>query len=146
VRLQLGKAARALASAIAQDPSHRQLGVVVQDRARHPTEEAEGGDVPVQESFGALGRVGSDETRIRVGQVEAEEVDGLPHTPDHRNCLTKVDLGMAGRMDEGNEHLLGAGLLLAHVVLHGGVATRKAVLVTQALIDPLGRVALLRRR
>src|SRR4051812_46892751 len=46
-------------------------------------------------------------------------------------------------MDEGNEYLPSAGLLLAHIVLHDGVAAHIAVLVPQALIDPLGRVALL---
>src|SRR5215207_9189401 len=47
VRLQLGKAARALPLAVAQDAGHRQLGVVIQDRTRHPAEEAEGGNMPV---------------------------------------------------------------------------------------------------
>ena len=65
---------------------------------------------------------------------------------DHRHRLAEVDLGVTGRMDKGNEHLLGAGLLLAHIVLHGRVATRIAVLGPQALIDPLGRVTLLGRR
>src|SRR3954471_6910977 len=49
-------------------------------------------------------------------------------------------------MDEGNEHLPRSGLLLAHIVLHSRVAADIAVLVTQALIDPLGRVALFGRR
>src|SRR5687768_5007413 len=49
-------------------------------------------------------------------------------------------------MNQGNKHLLCAGLLLAHIVLHDGVAADIAVLVPQALIDPLGRVALLGRR
>src|SRR3712207_6974728 len=54
---------------------------------RSPTEEAEGCNVPVQESLGALGRVGLHESSIRVRQVEAEEVDGLPHALDHRHRL-----------------------------------------------------------
>src|SRR3954453_6808705 len=78
VRLQLGKAARALPSAIAQDAGHRQLGVVIQDRTRHPPKEAEGGNNPVEKGLGALGRVGFDKAGIRLGQVKAEEVDGLP--------------------------------------------------------------------
>src|SRR3954447_21598262 len=102
--------------------------------------------MPVEKGFGALGRVGFDEARIRVGQVEAEEVDGLPDPADHRDRLAEVDLGVTRGMDEGNEHLPRSGLLLAHVGLHGGVAARIGVLVPQALVDPLGRVALLGRR
>src|SRR3712207_9062490 len=90
---------------------------------RSPTEEAEGCNVPVQESLGALGRVGLHESSIRVRQVEAEEVDGLPHALDHRHRLTEVDLGVTGWMDEGNEHLLGAGALLAHIGLHDRITT-----------------------
>src|SRR4051794_6550260 len=57
-------------------------------------EEAEGGHMPVQKGFGALGQVGFDEAPIRVGQVKAEERDGLPDTCDHRDRLAEVDLGV----------------------------------------------------
>src|SRR5215212_10917417 len=93
--------------------------------------------MPVEKGFGALGWVGFDEAGIRVGQVEAEEVDGLPDTPDDRDRLAEVDLGVTRGMDEGNEHLPRSGLLLAHIVLHSRVAARIGVLVTQARIDPL---------
>src|SRR3954447_6289529 len=53
---------------------------------------------------------------------------------------------MAGGMHERDKHLLPASPVLAHIVLHGRVATRIAVLGPQALIDPLGRVTLLGRR
>ena len=98
----------------------------------------------VEEGLGRLRRVGRHEARIRVRQVKAEEVDLLLDTTDHRHRFAEVDLGMAGRMGERHEHLLGP-LPLADVVLHGRVATGKAVLVAQALVDPLGRVPLLRR-
>ena len=97
----------------------------------------------VEEGLDPLGRVGLDEAGIRVRQVEAEEVDLLPDTPDHRHRLAKVRLGVAGRMRERHEHLLGAGMLLAQVVLDDRVAARKAVLGPQALKDPLGRMPLL---
>ena len=70
----------------------------------------------------------------------------LPDTPDHRHRIPKVDLGMAGRVGERDEHLLGPGMPLAQVVLDDRVAARKAVLGPQALKDPLGRMPLLGRR
>ena len=41
MRLQLAEHPRPLALAVAQDPRHRELGVVVEDRLRHPAEEGE---------------------------------------------------------------------------------------------------------
>jgi hypothetical protein len=79
-------------------------------------------------------------------QVEAEEMDLLPDTPDHRHRLAEVDLSVARRMGERHEHLLGAGMPLAQVVLDDRVAARKAVLGPQALVDSLGRMPLLGRR
>ena len=98
----------------------------------------------VEEGLEPLGRVGLDEARIRVRQVKAEEVDLLSDTPDHRHRLAEVDLGMAGRVGERDENLAPLPPL-ADVVLHGRVAAGKAVLGPQALVDPLGRVPLLRR-
>ena len=65
-------------------------------------------------------------------------MDVLPDTPDHRHRLAKVDLGMAGRVGEWDEHLLRAGMPLAQVVLDDRVAAGKAVLDPQPLVDPLG--------
>jgi hypothetical protein len=42
MRLQPAERPRALALAIAEDPSDRDLGVVVEDRSRHTAEEGEG--------------------------------------------------------------------------------------------------------
>src|SRR5215212_4138458 len=58
MRLQLGKGAGPLPLAATQDPGHRQLGVVVEDRTRHPAQEGKGRVVAVEEGLGALGRVG----------------------------------------------------------------------------------------
>jgi hypothetical protein len=145
MRLQFGKAARALAAAVAQDPNHRQFGVVIQDRDRHPAEVGERRRVSVEKGFAALGRIGFEEAGIRVRQVQAEDVNDLTHAPNHRDRLAEVGLGLAGGMGERDKHLLGPGALLAHIVLHDRVAAREAVLVAQTLINPLGRVPLLRR-
>ena len=145
VRLQLGKGARPLAFAITKDAAHRQLGIVVEHGLGHAAQEGERRAVAVKEGLDPLGRVRLDETGIRVWQVEAEEMDLLPDPTDHRHRLTEVDLGMAGRVRERDEHLLGPGVPLAQVVLDDRVATRKAVLGPQALEDPLGRMPLLGR-
>jgi hypothetical protein len=101
--------------------------------------------VAVEEGLEPLGRVGLDEARIRVRQVEAEEVDLLPDTPDHRHRLAEIDLGVARRMGQRDEYLAPPLPPLADVVLHDRVAAGEAVLGPQALVDPLGRVPLLRR-
>ena len=141
MRPQLGEAAAALARAVAEEARHRQPGVVVEDGARHAAEEAERGVVAVEEGLGPLRRVGLDEARVGVRQVEAEEVDLASLAADHRHRLAEVGLGMAGRMGQRHEHLPGAGALLADVVLDDGVAAGEAVLGPQPIMDPLGRVA-----
>ena len=145
MRLQLGEGARPLALAITEDAGHRQLGVVVEDRARHAAQEGERRVVAVEEGLEPLGRVGLDEAGVRVRQVEAEEVDLLPDAPDHRERLAEVDLGVAGRVGERDEHLPHPLPPLADVVLHDRVAAGEAVLGAQAFVDPLGGVPLLRR-
>ena len=64
--------------------------------------------MPVEEGLGALGRVGPDEAGVRVRQVEAEQVHLAPLAADHRDSLAEVDLGVAGRVGERDEHLPGA--------------------------------------
>ena len=78
-------------------------------------------------------------------QVEAEEVDLAALAADHRHRLAEVDLRMAGRMDERDEHLPHPVPPLADVVLHDRVATGEAMLGSEALVDPPGRVPLLGR-
>ena len=102
--------------------------------------------MPVQEGLDPLGRIGLQEAGIRVRQVEAEEVDLLPHAADHRHRLAEISLGMTGWMGQRYEHLLRPGTMLVHIGLHGCVAAGIAVLGAQALEEALGRVPLLRRR
>ena len=102
--------------------------------------------MPVEKGLGPLGRVGLEETGIRVWQVEAEEVDLLPNAADHRHRLAEIGLGMTRRVSQRYKHLLGPGTVLVHIGLHGRVAAGIAVLGAQALENALGRVPLLRRR
>jgi hypothetical protein len=77
---------------------HRQLGVVVEDRARHTAEGGERRVVAVAEGLGPLGRVRPDEAGVAVRQVQGEEVDLAPLAADHRHRLAEVGLGMTGRV------------------------------------------------
>jgi hypothetical protein len=81
-----------------------------------------------------------------VRQVEAEEVDLAPLAADHRDRLAEVGLRLTGRMGQRHEHLAGAGAPLADVVLDDRIAAGEAVLGPQPIVDPLGRMPLLRRR
>ena len=146
MRLQLGKAAGALARAVAADARHRQPGVVVENGLRHATEEGEGCVVPVTEGLEPLSRIGLDEARVRVRQVEAEEVDLPLHPANHRHRFPEVGLRVARRVHQRHEHLPDRRAPLANVVLHGGVAAGEAVLGAEPVVDPLGRVPLLDRR
>ena len=145
MRLQLAEHPRALTLAVAQDPRHRDLGVVVEDRLRHAAEERERLHVAVAERFRRLGRIGHDEDRVGVRQVHREEVDLLLDAADHADRLAEVGLGMARRMHQRHEHLLRPLPPARHVVLHDRDAAREAVLVAQPLENPLRGVTLLLR-
>ena len=80
-----------------------------------------------------------------MGKVHDEEVNHLLCAAYHRRRLAKIRLGVAGRVRERNEHLARAKPTLPNVVLHDRVAAREAVLLTQALEDSPGSVALLPR-
>ena len=143
---QLGEGARAGTLAVAEDPGHRQLGVVVQDRLRHAAEKGKGRDVPVQEGFRRLRRIGLYERRVGMGQIEAEHMQHHAHAADDADALAEIDLGMAGRMGQRHKGLLHPHPLQPDVILHHRVAAGIPVFGPQPLENPLGRVPLLRRR
>lgn len=126
---QLGEGARTLTLSVAADLGHCDLGVVVQDRQRHAAEEGEGGDMPVEKSFGGLPRIRLHEAGVGVRQIHAEEMDLAAHASDGGDRLAKIDLGMAGRVGERHESLLPPCSADPYVVLHHGIATGIAVLV-----------------
>ncbi len=146
VGLQLAEDPRALARSIAQDTRHRQRGVVVEDRARHPAKEGEGRNVPLAEGLAGLRRIGLDETGIRVRQVHGKEMDLALDPGDDRQSLAKVHLGMAGIVGQGDKDLTAPASVFPDVILDNCVAALEAMLVAQPLEDPFGRVPLLARR
>jgi hypothetical protein len=56
--LQLAEHPGALARAVAQDPGHRQGGVVVKDRERRTAEKVEGRNVAIAKRLAGLRRIG----------------------------------------------------------------------------------------
>ena len=101
--------------------------------------------MPVEKGLGRLRRIGLHEPGVALGKVHHEQMNLLRHPADHRHRFAEVDLRMAGRMDERDEHLPHPLPPLADVVLHDRVATGKAMLDSEALVDPPGRVPLLGR-
>ena len=65
------------------------------------------------------------------------------HTGDDRHRLPEVALGVAWRVGQGHEHLLGPPPVLPDVILDCCVSAVEPVLVPQPLKDPLGSMALL---
>jgi hypothetical protein len=84
-----------------------------------------------------LRRIGLHEAGVRVRQVHSEEVDLPFHPADHRQSLAEVGLRMPGVVPQRHEHLALPLTLPQHVVLHDRQAAAIAVLVAQALKDPL---------
>jgi hypothetical protein len=145
MRLQLAEGARALPAPIAQDPRDRQLGVVIQDRCRHLAEERERRNVTGTERLRRLRRIGLHKTGIAVRQVHGEEVDLPFHPADHRQRLAEVSLRMPGVVPQRHEHLALALTARQNIVPHNRQPAGIAVLIAQALENPLHRVPLLRR-
>ena len=143
MRLELGEGAGALAPAVAQDPGNSQLGIVVEDAPGHSAQEGERRDVAVQEGLGGLRGVGFYEAAVAVGQVGDEAVGLALHAADDHQGLAEVALGVARRMGQRDEHLLGLTAILSYIVLDCGVSAVEPVLVPEPLEDALGRVALL---
>jgi hypothetical protein len=143
--LQLAEHPHALAHPVAQDARHRQLGIVVQDRARHLAEEREGTIVPVAERFGGLRRIGLHKTSIAVRQVHRKKVDLALDPGDLRQRLAKIHLRVTGIVPQRHKHLAVLQPVHPHVVPDNGDPAAVAVLVTKPFEDPLRRVPLLPR-
>jgi len=65
------------------------------------------------------------------------------NTADHAKRLAKVNLSVAGGMNQWDKHFPGPPLLLAHIIRNNGDTTRKTMLVSKPGMDTLGCVPLL---
>jgi len=98
------------------------------------------------EGLGALPRVGGEEVGVRVGQGHHRQGGLGPLACDLDGRLAEVELGLPWGVAERDEDLLGGVFRPRHGRSDLRGAPRVAVLVTQALVDAPGRVALLGRR
>ena len=137
---------RPFALAVAADPGHRQLGVVIEDRQRDAAEEGERADMAVEKGFRRLRRIGLHEGRIRMRQIHEEHVHLLPDAADHADRLAEIHLRVAGRMRQRHKGLPGPRSREPHILLHRRVAAVEAVLGAEPIVNPLGGMPLLRRR
>ena len=86
---------------------------------------------PSRNASVVLRRVGLDEAAVAVGQVQYEAVDLALHPADDHQGLAKVALGVARRMGQRHEHLLGLTAILSDVVLDRGISDVESVFVPE---------------
>jgi len=94
VALQFAECLGTLAFAIAQYLGHRNLGVVVQDRLRYPTQKCKGSNMPIQKGFGIFSWIGFDKATIRMRHIKAEIMEANQFAANIAIGFTKVYLGM----------------------------------------------------
>ena len=90
---------------ITQNPRHRQLGVVVQDRAWDSAEVGEGVVVSFQKGFCRLGRKRHYKAVIGLRQIHCQIVGFALHTADDHHRFAEVGLRVSRRMLQRHEHL-----------------------------------------
>jgi len=131
--------------AAAGDLRDGDLEVVGADPPGHAAEEGEGPDVSLAERLGALAWEGAAEDRVGVGPRHDEHRHlGGPAVEDDRG-RAEVDLGLAGRVGQRDEHLGSLAPPGADGVLDDGQPALVAVLVAEPTVDPHGGVPLLPR-
>src|SRR6266511_2527829 len=151
VRAQRDEAVLLDAAPAAQHlPDRRAQVVVAHDRERAAAE-VERLHVCLQERLLARALERDHERGARVAGPHQEQVDGPAHAGDLHLRLAPVDLRLdAGLVHLRHEHLVDRLAQLApppaHVVAHRRLGDLRALLVHEALPDPLRRVPLLARR
>src|ERR1700720_2699330 len=142
---ELGEGPGALPLAVAKNARHCDFEIIVQNRDRHAAEKRKRGDVPVEERFRGLRRIGLDEAGVRMRQVEAEHMQLHPYAADDAKAFAEVDLRMARRMGQRHEDLARPAAGDPNVILHYGITAGKTVFEPQPFENPLRGVPLLRR-
>src|SRR5579862_7139932 len=101
MRLKLAEHARALSFAVSEDTGHCDLRVVIQNRLRDPAKEGKCPNVPVAECFRRLRRIRHHKTRVRVRQVECQEMDLALHPADDPDGFAKSTRACPGGCASG---------------------------------------------
>ena len=94
-----------LAAPAAGDPGDGDPQVVVADPPRHAAEELEGAGVALEERLGTLAREGAAEDGVGVRQGHDEQRHLGRLAVERDLGLAEVDLGLAGRVGQRDEHL-----------------------------------------
>ena len=97
----------------------------------------------ITEGFRHFSRIGLDETRIRLRQVHAKEMNALTLAGDDRIRLTKIHLRMASLVAQRHKHLLRAQALQPDIIAEHRQPARIAMLIPKPLENPLARMPLL---
>ncbi len=95
------------------------------------------------ERLGAFAREGGDVKRVGVGQAHHRQSRLHAHTGNLDERLAEVELGLTRWLGERHEHFTVTVVVVGEVAPELTLRTLVAVLVAQALEDPLGGVALL---
>jgi hypothetical protein len=132
-----------LAASASYDLRRGNLGVVVSDAPRYATEELKCPLVALLKGLGTLSRQNTYEDGVRVYQGHHEQGCLGEFTGHIDPGPSEVGLSMPWRMNQGNEDLSMASLVLPDGVFDDRIAPCVAVLVSKSLIDPFGRVTLL---
>jgi hypothetical protein len=132
--------------AVAKNARHCDFEIIVQNRDRHAAEKRKCGDVPVEERFRGLRRIGLDEAGVRLRQVETKHTQLHAHAADDADAFAEIDLRMARRMGQRHEGLARPGAGDPNVILHDRIAASVALFDPQPFENPLRRMPLLRRR
>ena len=126
-------------------------GVVEHGAQRHPSQELEHVAQPLADALGGLAPEDLGEPDVGVRERDHEEVPPRDHAAHAEVRLAEVHLALAGQPVEQEEPLRLAGVELGRellapaldVPLDGRVGAPEALLPDEAVVDPLGGVALL---
>jgi len=135
--LQLGEGSRLLPLPVAQDPRHRQPGVVIKNARGNTAQIGKRPYVAFEKGFRGLGRKCRHKAIVGMRQVEGKIMRLALHSGHNHQSFTEIGLRFAWCAAQRHKHLPSADLRLAHVVLHDRVAACIPVLFSQPLEDPL---------
>src|ERR1700747_2554089 len=140
--LQLGEGSRLLPLPVAQDPRHRQPGVVIKNARGYTAQIGKRPYVAFEKSLRGLGRKCRHKAIIGMRQVEGKIMRLTLHSGYNYQSFAEVGLCFARCVAQRHKHLSSADLRLAPVILHNRVAACISVLFSQPLEDPLRSVPL----
>ena len=145
VALERQELPRQLTFGAAHDLRDGDRGVVVGGLGRDAAEELKGSDMAGLEGLGAFAWESRDEEGVRVRKGHHRQCCFAAGPVDLDGCFAEVELGFARGLAQRDEDLGAVSLVLGDVATDLDLGALVAVLVSEALKDALGRVALFPR-